>query len=306
MASNKLPDSRSALIDLAEDMIDGLQDHATRIGILQWTAVKLGALVADTKTKKAEHEAASAAEDLVTGERKIANSNAKAFIATAKRMLGDELGSAPNRAWEDAGWPSGTTEAPVTIEDRKKLLDKLVPWLAAHPDKEVPQKSFTAAKGAQILAALATSIQQISVKIGDRVAATTADVTAEKNLRNGMSGLVNELDSLLESDSPDWYYFGLVPPAKAEAPSAPNNLTARQAGPTTLVAGCGRSPRTTRYLFTLQVTGRDEKPVAQEPRHDPSITLEDLPPGSEVTVTVQAQNAAGNSAVSAPVVIKLV
>ena len=305
MASNKLPSSRPALIDLAEDMIDGLQDHGTRIGVLQWTESKLSTLLGNARTKRTQHETASAAEDLVTGQRKIANSNAKAFIATAKRMLGDELGSAPNRAWEDAGWPSGTIEAPVTIEDRKKLLDKLVPWLTNHPEKEIPQKSFTAAKGTAVLGALTTALQEISSKIGDRVTAAAADLTAEKDLRNGLSGLLSELDSLMESDSPDWYYFGLVPPAKAEAPSPPEHLTARQAGPATIVAGCDRSPRGNRYIFTLQVTGRDSKPIPQDPRHDPSITLEDLPAGAEVTLTVHARNAAGDSQVSSPVVIKL-
>lgn len=278
MASNQLPSSYFALRDLADDMKDGLNDNGTRIGVLQWTEAKLTALLNATRAAKVAHSVSSELEDTVTSQRKAANSNAKAFIATAKRMLEDELGHTPTRAWEDAGWPSGTTEAPTTIEDRKKLLDKLIPWLTAHPDREVPQKNFTIVAGATVLSALSSSLQKLPAAIGARVAATAADITAEKDLRNGMSGLTAELDSLLETDSPDWYYFGLVPPAKAEAPSPPEHLAARQAGPTTLVSGCDRGPRATRYIFSLQVTGRDAKPIAQAPRHDPSITLEDLPP----------------------------
>jgi hypothetical protein len=305
MASNKLPQSRSALLDLADDMIDGLHDHGTRLKVLQWTETKLTPLLAATRISKTAHDAASAAEDAVTSQRKTANSNAKAFIATAKRMLEDELGHSPNRAWEDAGWPSGTTEAPNTIEDRKKLLDKLTPWLATHPDREVPQKNFTHSAAVAILTALSAAIQGLNPAVGNRVAATAADLAAENALRNGMSGLARELGSLLNADSPDWYYFGLVPPAKAEAPAPPEHLTARQAGPSTVVVGCDRGPRATRYLFTLQVTGRDSAAIEQDPRHDPTITLENLPAGAEVKLTVKTQNGAGDSAVVGPVVVKL-
>jgi hypothetical protein len=305
MASNKLPQSRCSLLDLSEDMIDGLQDHGPRIGILQWTEDKLTVLLNTSRSAKTAHVTATAQEDTVTHQRKIANSNAKAFIATAKRMLGDELGSVPSRAWEDAGWPSGSTEAPYAIEERKKLLGKLIPWLIAHPDKEVPQKSFTAANGASILTALTNSLQQLSAKIGDRVAATASDLVAEKSLRNGMSGLTAELGSIIPGDSPDWYYFGLVPPAKAEVPSPPENIIARQAGATTLVAGCDRSTRATRYIFSLQVVGRDAVPIEQEPRHDPTITFENLPAGADLKLTVHTQNAAGDSPTSAPLLIKM-
>lgn len=79
-----------------------------------------------------------------------------------------------------------------------------------------------------------------------------------------------------------------------------------KAHPTTLVVGCDRGPRATRYIFTLQVTGRDAAPIEQDPRRDPTITLEDLPPGAEVKLTVHTQNGAGDSAVVGPVVVTLV
>ena len=85
-----------------------------------------------------------------------------------------------------------------------------------------------------------------------------------------------------------------------------SSTTSPTKGPTTLVVGCDRGPRATRYIFAVQVTGRDATPVEQEPRRDPTITLEDLPVGAEVKLTVHTQNAAGDSPVSAPLVVKLV
>ncbi len=54
-------------------------------------------------------------------------------------MLIDDLGSTPNKGWEDAGWPSGTIAEPTTIDGRKKLLE-LVPWLTTNPENEVANK----------------------------------------------------------------------------------------------------------------------------------------------------------------------
>lgn len=94
-----------------------------------------GATVPPRKARPAPSSRAEKAEGAVTTAR-----NAKGFIAPAQRILIDDLGSTPNKAWEDAGWPSGTIAAPPTIDGRKKLLDILVPWLTTNPEKEVANK----------------------------------------------------------------------------------------------------------------------------------------------------------------------
>jgi hypothetical protein len=302
--SNELPDSFTPLIDLAADMIDGATEHP-EVEIKQWTAAQLTLLRDAAIAKKAAHKTAVKAEEAVTGARKTANSNAKGFIATAQRMLVDDLGTKPNTEWEDAGWPSGTIAAPGTIEGRKKLFDKLVPWLNANPGKEVPNKQFTYAAGSAILTALGSALNDLPKKVGDRVKALGADVTAEKALRKGMSGLSGELGSLLDDDAPEWYYFGLVPPANPEPPAPAENLAAHAAGPTTIVAGCDRSPRGQKYIFLRQIVGTDAAPVALPAMHDPAITIENLPAGATVKISVQATNGAGKSAVTGPVAVTL-
>lgn len=305
MATNELPSGFSSLIDLADDMSDGLHNNGERIGVKQWTEAALTARRDAAKGAKKAHKDAGSSEDDVTGARKIANSNAKGFIATARRMLLDELGSTPNQDWQDAGWPSGSTAAPDTIGDRKKLLDKLVPWLGGHPEKEVAQKDFTAAKGQEILTALNTAMGGIPGKVGDRVKAAAASDVAERALRTAMSGLANELGSILPGDSADWYYFGLVPPANPAPPAPPQHLAAHAAGPTSIIAGCDRSPRGQKYLFAVQVVGRDAAPLDQAPLAEPQIILENLPAGATVRITATALNAAGQSATIGPVEVKL-
>ena len=301
--SNELPESPSSLTDLAADMIDGLEEHGTRVGVKQWTGDAITSRLTAYTSAKTAHDDAGKAEDAITSARKIANSNAKGFIATAKRVLIELLGPQPGKKWEDVGWPAGTTEAPTTIEDRKKLLGKLVPWLS--PDKEIPLLGFTKAKGTAILAALTDAIRDLSPKVADRVKASAVAATAERALRTGMSGLTGELGSILPDDSADWYYFGLVPPAKAEPPAPPEHLEARAISPTALVAGCDRGPRAAKTVFLIQVLGRDPAPIAQEPKRDPEITIEGLPPGATVKITAKSTNAAGSSAIAGPVEVKL-
>jgi hypothetical protein len=187
--SNELPDGWTDLIDLCNDMIDGANGHP-EVALKQWTGAALTGLRDTAKAKKREHQDAVKAEADVTTARKLANSNAKGFIAAAQRMLLDTFGSQPKKAWEAAGWPSGIIAAPNTIDGREKLLDKLVPWLTANPAKEVAVKQFTAAQAGLILGALTGPMGDLPGKVRDRVKAAAADVTAEKALRNGMSGLV--------------------------------------------------------------------------------------------------------------------
>ena len=76
------------------------------------------------------------------------------------------------------------------------------------------------------------------------------------------------------ADSADGYYFGLVPPAKGEPLARSENLEARQPGPATVIAG------------------RDATPVAEGPKRVPQITLEALPAGAIVNISVFVTNAA--------------
>src|ERR1700730_6268040 len=100
-SSNELPDGFDALIDLSDDMIDGATEHGDEVGLKQWTADKLTTLRETAKEKKKDHDAALKAEGDVTTARKTANSNAKGFVATAQRMLIEDFGTKPSKAWEE-------------------------------------------------------------------------------------------------------------------------------------------------------------------------------------------------------------
>ena len=91
MATNELPSGFSSLVDLADDMIDRIHGNGDRAGVKQWTEAALTARRDEAKAAKKMHKDAGISEDDVTGARNIANSNAKGFIAAARRMPLDEL-----------------------------------------------------------------------------------------------------------------------------------------------------------------------------------------------------------------------
>ncbi len=84
-------------------MIDGLTSIAPSTGIVQNTTTVLQAVLAASTTAETEFQKTSAPKTTA-----IADSNASAFISTAKRVLILHLGPSWSTAWAEVGFVNGS------------------------------------------------------------------------------------------------------------------------------------------------------------------------------------------------------
>ena len=87
MASNEMPQQLDQVETLAEDMADGLHDHEVAVKVKQNTEVALRADLDATKTAGTNYDSKVGASKALNTAATVADSNAKAYIGTAKRVL---------------------------------------------------------------------------------------------------------------------------------------------------------------------------------------------------------------------------
>lgn len=295
MASNRMPDQNNQLFALAEDMADGLNLHQTPIGIKQNLESSVRTDLTAAQTAETNYQAKRQAKVVATTAQTVADSNGKAFIATAKRVLENYLGAQWSQAWATAGFVNGSTAIPSKIEERQSCLSALNAYFAANPTHANPPLNVTAAQANNLMQALSTArsnVHNAATQVGTAKAAR--DTTIE-SLRNRMRGLVTELDQLLSDDDPRWYAFGLNRPSDPETPGIPDGLVLTP-GPTgSVLADWADARRADRYRVFKQVVGVDADFVAVTSVTESDATLTGLPSGSTVKVRVTAVNAAGES-----------
>jgi hypothetical protein len=301
MAGNELPRTNDKLFSLAEDEIDGLDKQGAAVGVKQWTHDEMEVKFGTAFTAQSAFDVAQVDEASATTARNVANSNGKGFIASVKNIFTTAFGSAPSKQWEGIGYAPGKTAMPDSIEGRLKVLGGIRDYLTANPTSEFTnnQITFTAANAGALYDALDGARTALNGKVAVRVTARAARDFAIDDLRNAMSGLVNELGSILPDDSGTWYYFGLVPPAGSSAPGVPDGASIHQVGPTSAAAGWPATPRAEKYRPYKKVDGVDTDFVELDLTSELQVLLENLPAKSTVHIQVTAYNAAGESARSA-------
>ena len=294
MASNALPDQIDQLLTLAEDMEDGLTTYAAAIGILQNTqatmnAARMGLLNA----QNTYHASRSAKVTLVTAQT-VADSNAKAFIATARGILANYLGSGWTQAWEAAGFLNGTLAIPPTVEERQAQLATLAAYFTANAAQEAAPL-VTAARATLLGTALSdarAAVNAAATTIGQNKGARDSADTA---LRARMRGLVAELGQLIEDNDPRWYAFGLNAPADPNTPGIPDGLVLTPGSAGVVYADWADARRAKRYRVFKKVTGVDNAFLAATTVTDSDATISGLPSGATVQIQITAVNDAGES-----------
>ena len=110
------------------------------------------------------------------------------------------------------------------------------------------------------------------------------------------SGLLAELDQLLDDNDPRWLAFGFEMPGHPGSPAVPQNLTvaAGAAGSQTLFAHCDDARRADGYRFTV-LDAVDNSQLAELLTQDAEATFDNLPSGKNVKLIATARNAAGES-----------
>src|SRR5437867_7850108 len=154
MATNALPLQLDQIETLAEDMADGLHDHEAAVNVKQNTEEATRADLNAAKTAGTNFDAKVSACKALNTAATVADSNGKAFIGAAKRVLVTYLGSRWTQAWTATGFPNNSLAIPTTTGERQALLSSLKDYFGANPAHENPPLDVTAARAETFFNAL--------------------------------------------------------------------------------------------------------------------------------------------------------
>jgi hypothetical protein len=301
--ANPTPESLNELIAAGEDMCDGLENLEATIGIEQNTFAKtradLDALIAANNAfKAADGEKPAAALAL-----RLADSNAKAFIAACVKVFSITLGNGWSDAWVATGLPNSTVGVPGKQDERFTALTGLKAFLTVNPTFEVttPKVEVTAARATTLHTALSAAREGVNMALDKAKGKLLLREPLEAQFRHRYRAVVHELDGLLDDEDSRWYQFGLNRPADPATPGAPFSLQASAIGGGKVLAQISGARRANSFNFYKQVVGTDPEPVKLENTPATQLIIEELPMGATVNVTVTGVNNAGEGPASDPV-----
>ncbi len=281
-------------------MEDGLASYETSVGILQHTAAAMSAAHTAAVTAEALYQSLRSGKPALTTAQTVADSNAKAFIATSRGVLANYLGSQWSEAWVATGFVNGSLAMPATVEERQALLFAQENYFSAQAAQEAPPL-VTAVRALSLGNALAGARGAVNGLQVSIAAAKVARDAAVATLRKKMRGLIDELGSLIADDDARWYAFGLNRPADPQTPGIPDGLLVTPGTAGVLYIDWADSRRAEHYRVWKKVVGVDTEFTAVESVSDSDATLTGLPSGATVEIQITAVNDAGESVPSATV-----
>ncbi|MBI3879718.1 MAG: hypothetical protein HY301_06600 [Verrucomicrobia bacterium] len=297
MASNPTPDDPQDLLAQAEDGADGLDTYEVAIGVKQNTAAAIRAAItayrgADT-TQGTKKQAKADTEEAV----QIADSNAKAWLGTARLVLVKRLGAKWSPAWEPTGFPDQSTAVPNKQEKRMNLCASLKNYFTANPTFEMPDPDWdvTAVRAGAHFTAISDGRDAREEAKTQFTTAQQALATAFRNLFNRVSGLTEEVGRLLGPDDPRWHALGLSMPSDPDTPEPVESFTLSPGTPGMVLASVDRARRATRYRPFIQVVTVDANFRPLPAVHDREVTFKNLPSGKTLRVKFVAANDAGEA-----------
>lgn len=303
MAQNPVPTQVDQMFTLAEDMADGLNSHEVAVGVKQNKEADVRAVLTAAQTAENLYQTARSFKTTQTAAQTLADSNAKAFIATSKRVLENYLGAQWSNAWVTAGFVNGSTAIPRTIEERQACLTALKNYFTANAAHENAPLSVTAALANAQFTALSGARSAVNDAATAAGTAKATRDTAVATLGTRMRGLIAELSQLLAADDPRWYAFGLSRPSDAQTPGVPDGLVLTPGTPGSVNADWADARRAARYRVFRQIIGTDPDFVHVATVTDSDATVNSFTSGMTVKVRVTAANDAGESQPSAEVQI---
>lgn len=298
MASNQLPDGSDDLFTIGEDMADGCHAHEATIGIKQNQEAEVRLNLSAAITAQNDYKTAITAKTTLSTAVTVADSNAKAFIGSARRVLVNYLGEGYSQMWEASGFPDQSTAVPGTQGKRQALLLSLKNYFTANPTQANAPLNITAAQAGTLFTALSDA--RSAAADGNNIAGQKKSVRddAMLALRRRLSGLISELGQLLEDNDPRWLAFGLNLPGATNLPDVADSvvLTAGPAG--TVLVDWSDTARATRYRVFKQVVTVDLNFIAAVTVTDSDATLSGLLSGKTVRIKIIAANDAGEAQAS--------
>ena len=295
MNSNRLPDQIDPLFTLGEDMSDGCNAHEVAIAIKQNKEADIRAALVAAILAQGNFKAAQTAKTALSGAVTVADSNAKSYIGSTRRVLINYLGDGWSQTWEATGFPNQSTAVPGTQPERQALLLSLKNYFTANAAQENAPLNVTAARAQLLFTALSDA--RSAAADGNNVAGQKKNLrdAAEKTLRTRMSGLIAELGQLLDDNDPRWLAFGLNLPGATNLPDQADSLVLTAGGAGVVLSDWSDASRATRYRVFKQVLTVDAAMVHVTNVTDSDYTFTGLPGGKTVRVQIIAANDAGEA-----------
>ena len=293
MASNPTPDPLNELITAGEDLCDGLTQHAAAIGIKQNTFAAVRAELDALIAAQAVLAAADGAQPAAYTALRLADSNGKGFIARAVKVLSIALGDTWSDAWLATGLPDNTAGVPRTQDGRFAALGGLKAYFTANPAGENAPLNVSAATAEALYQAVSdarTAVGNALTLSKNRLMSRNA---AKEAFRSRYRATVTELEQLLADDDAQWYDFGLSRPADPAQPGQPANVHATAMGTGHVLVQIDGARRANSFNYYRKVIGTDAQPVKVINTPGTQHTLEGLPVGATVEITVTGVNDAG-------------
>ena len=124
---------------MAHDMNDGALAHGAAVGLVHHTNTTLGTAITGTETAQLDYKKADKANSDANTALRVADSNGKGFIASAREALKPRLGKNFNDAWAVVGFKNNSLAVPDSQDDRVTLLATIKKYFTDNP----PFKSTT-------------------------------------------------------------------------------------------------------------------------------------------------------------------
>lgn len=301
MSSNPTPDRYDEFVASCEDMADGLSQHEATIGIEQNTFAKFRADLDALLAAQAPFLAAETAQGTAYTALRSADSNGKGFIAKSIKLLAITLGTRWSDAWIATGLPDQSVSTPGSQDKRFTALAGLKAYFTANPTKESAALNITAAAATT----LHTAISNARQAAGNALTFTKGKLIPRDNalraMRRRFRATIDEIENLLPIDDPRWYDFGLNRPADPAQPGTPADVTGTALGSQRALVQYSGARRANSFNIYRQIVGADTTPVKVTNTEGTQYTLENLPVGATVKITVTGVNEAGEGPASDPV-----
>jgi len=315
MASNEIPQSYQSIVELLEDAADGAQTYEAEVGLehnkesnirdnleaLRGSPAGPGGAPPEVPGAKTNWNMAKAARTAATASLRTALSNGRKLVAACISSLKPVLGSQWNSAWNAAGFTDGSLAVPA---NPMTLLQQFRGYYVANPAHQIANLNGFACTAASCLAAweAISTAQSVSNQADSDAAAAKAVLDDEiAAARKRLSGLREELDQLINDEDDRWYAFGFDRPSDPNTPEVPENLsvTIGPEGSGTLIINWDEARRADNYRVRITRVA-DGVEVLNQIVQDSEFTATNLPPGTEVSITVSARNQGGESQAAGP------
>jgi hypothetical protein len=322
---NETPENQKVLLALAKNMRAGaaaLQDviglHHHRDTTLNAAILKLEgdpAATPGSNANKGSQLVYKMSEDVAGDARSalktLSDGEVKKLLTAYHDVMEGVHGRKHNAGWAAAGFTTNT-RVPREHDQRQTLLAMMRSYLAANAGHEAslpqpigPPLAVTAAAALALGATFQAAFDLVNTKEGDQANCKTLRDADKNALSAEVSGTINELRRLLAADDPRWENFGLNIPANPNPPEAVESLTLTAQGTGREALAWTPAVRASYYRIFIKIEGVDADFRFLKRDEDLDHTLNDLTPGSTVSIYVVAANAGGEAAPS-PTVTKVV